>query len=69
MNKCPPTDQAGGLYDFYSLYYQYCQSQSYSDYLYIFLAYVSVDVLFEKDFLDVDIIVKHSVLRWPFSSR
>jgi hypothetical protein len=30
---------------FCSLYYQYCQSQSYSDYLYIFLAYVSVDSL------------------------
>jgi hypothetical protein len=27
------------------VYYQYCQSQSYSDYLYIFLAYVSVDSL------------------------
>ena len=69
MNKCPQTDQAGGLQYIYSLYYQYCQSQSYSDYLYIFLAYVSVDVLFEKDFSDVDIIVKHSVLRWPCSSR
>lgn len=29
----------------------------------------TIDLLFEKDFSNVNIIVKHSVLRWPFSIR
>lgn len=36
---------------------------------YICVSSCTIDVLFEKDFSNVDIIVKHSVLRWPFSIR